>query len=541
MTISGVVWHDQDENRRRDSTEPGLGGWIVWPDLDGDGERDLGEAALSVKTDSAGRYSITLNVTGSVTLYETINTGWRQTYPGEPTLAQVVTVTGGGKITGVNFGNSDNDGFDHGDAPSPYPTLEANNGPTHAIVAGFGLGVEAADGSTVAVDGEPDGLPDANAVGDDNDNFDDENGVVFTTGLTPGKASTVTVTVSLGTNAPGLLQGWIDFNRDGDWADTGEQVFKNVTLAAGVHPLTVNVPSTAVPGTTFARFRYGHEKDLSFVGPSYYDGEVEDYRVDILSEKPDAVNDQYIVEENSQENIFNVLANDVPGANGITKLRIRDGLNTTGASGTAIIDRNGTASDFTDDFIRYTPRAGVIGPDAFTYTVEDTLNGMTDTATVSVTITQAQGDAPVAVDDIYTVPSTAPFAMNVLANDRWGPTGLKPTISSWDASNLVGTVALVQNIGGSGLQGFNYTSRRFHRHGAIHLYDRQPERRHFDRKRDGAGGHGPHQRRSGAVSPGDPRSERKCHHSDRARAAVRGLGLRPGHAERAGLPVRAGR
>ena len=223
----------------------------------------MGNATLAnrtAKTDSAGKYSFTLNVTGSVTIREAVKPGWRQTFPGEPTLAQVLTITGGGTIKDVNFGNSDNDGFDHGDAPSPYPTLEANNGPTHAIVSGFGLGVEATDGSTVAVDGEPDGLPDANALGDDNDNFDDENGVVFTTGLSPGKASTVTVTVSLGTNGPGMLQGWIDFNRDGDWADTGEQVFKNQTLAAGVHSLTVNVPSTAIPGTTFARFRYGYEK-----------------------------------------------------------------------------------------------------------------------------------------------------------------------------------------------------------------------------------------------------------------------------------------
>ncbi len=384
VTITGVVWHDQDESRKRDAKEPGLSGWTIYADLDGDGERDLGEP--SVKTDSVGKYSLTLNVTGPLTIREAVKPGWLQTFPGEPALAQVLTITGGGTIKDVDFGNSDNDGFDHGDAPSPYPTLEANNGPTHAISPGFGLGVEAADGSTVLVDGEPDGLPDANALGDDNDNFDDENGIVFATGLTPGKTATVTATVSVGSNAPGMLQGWIDFNRDGDWADAGEQVFKNLTLAAGVHALTVNVPNTAITGTTFARFRYGYEKDLSYVGPSYA-GEVEDYRVDVLSERPNAVDDRFTVEQDSRDNPFNVLANDVPGANGITKLRIRD-LNMTGASGTATVERNGTPNDYTDDFVRYTPRAGVFGPDAFSYTVEDTVNGTTDTATVSVTITQ---------------------------------------------------------------------------------------------------------------------------------------------------------
>lgn len=463
VTIRGVVWDDQNENRRRDATEPGLGGWVVWPDLDNDGERDLGEAALSVKTDSAGRYSITLDVTGSVTLYESMNTGWKQTFPGGTTQAQVVTVTGGGTINDINFGNSDNDGFDYGDAPAPYPTLQANNGPRHAIVAGFGLGA-AANGAAVVVDGEPDGLPDTpdglpdpNALGDDNDNFDDENGVVFTTGLMPGKPATLTVTVSLGNNAPGLLQGWIDWNRDGDWADAGEQVFKNRTLAAGTHTLTINVPSTALPGTTYARFRYGHEKDLSYVGPSYFDGEVEDYRVGILSDKPDAVDDAFTVERDSRENIFNVLANDVPGANGIEMLRIRD-LNVEGTSGTATIDRNGTPDNYTDDFIRYTPRAGFSGSDPFSYTVVDVGNGMTDTARVVVTVTLPQGDAPVAVDDTYIVLTTAPYPMHVLANDLRGPTGLPPVISDFDADGLVGTVTLVPNLEGSGLQGFTYTA-----------------------------------------------------------------------------------
>lgn len=473
VTVSGVVWHDQDEDRKRDSTEPGLGGWTIYADIDADGERDLGEP--TAKTDSTGKYSLSItdSVTGTLTIREAVKPGWTQTYPGGTTQAHVLTVTGDGTMKDVNFGNSDNDGFDHGDAPSTspwfYPTLEAANGPTHAIAPGFGLGVAATDGSTVIVDGEPDGLPDSNAVGDDNDNYDDENGVVVP-GLMPGTTANLTVTVSLGTNAAGMLQGWIDFNRDGDWADAGEQVFKNLTLGAGVHTLTVNVPSTAIPGTTFARFRYGYEKDLSYVGASYA-GEVEDYRVDILSDKPNAVDDKFFVEQNSRDNLFYVLANDVPGANGITKLRIRE-LNTTGASGTATIDRNGTDTDYTDDFVRYTPRTGAVGPDAFFYTVEDVINGATDTATVSVTITQAQGDSPVAVDDSYLVPPppvdtalldvpTDPYLFNVLKNDQWGPTGVRPTISSWSTSGMVGTVTLEQNIGGTGAPGFRYNPNGF--------------------------------------------------------------------------------
>jgi hypothetical protein len=469
VTISGVVWHDQDENRRRDLIEPGLRDWTVYVDLDGDGERDLGEPA--VKTDSAGRYSITVDIptNGTLIVRQAVKPGWQQTFPVQPSLAHVLTLTGGGTIADVNFGNSDNAGFDWGDAPAPYPTLKSANGPRHAILPGFGLGVNLNDGLTALVDGEPDGIPHPNALGDDLDNFDDENGVVFTTGMTPGRTAIITVTVSTGSNAPGMLQGWIDFNRNGSWADSGEQVFKNLTLGAGVHTLEVNVPSTAIPGTTFARFRYGYEKDLSYVGSSFA-GEVEDYRADILTDRPVAVDDRFEVEQDSRDNVFRVLANDIPSSSGIANVRIRDPLNTAGASGTAVIDRNGTPNDFTDDFIRYTPARGAFAPDAFSYTIEDIVTGSTSTATVYVTIIQAGGLVPIAVDDSYLVPPptvpvalldvpTDPFLFNVLKNDRVGPTGaISIPTNGLDSSSTIGSVALeLRTVNNQPVQMVRYT------------------------------------------------------------------------------------
>jgi hypothetical protein len=462
VTVTGVVWHDLDENRKRDLTEAGLSGWTIYADLDGDGERDLGEP--SVNTDSQGKYSIkNINVTGTTLIIrEAVKPGWRQTFPGEPALAQVLTVTGGGTIADVNFGNSDNDGFDHGDAPAPFPTLESANGPTHAILPGYGLGLQSLDGLTVIVDGEPDGLPDASALGDDNENFDDENGVVFATGLAPGTTATVTVTVSLGTNTPGRLQGWIDFNRDGDWADAGEQVFTNMTLAAGTHALTVNVPSTAVPGTTFARFRYGPESNLSYAGPSSA-GEVEDHRVNICNSDPNAVDDFATVERNSSGTALHVLDNDVASCGGVRISRVT----IAPENGTAVIDNNGTPTDYTDDFIRYTPATGILGAVQFTYTIQDIVSGATDTATVFVNIIIEP--APLtAVDDSYLVPPPTvplalqdvpgdPYLLNVLKNDF--PTGaVTIPANGLDATGAVGTVALeFVTLNGQSVQMVRYT------------------------------------------------------------------------------------
>jgi len=167
--------------------------------------------------------------------------------------------------------------MDLGDAPdgniSPiYPTLLVNNGACHNIVSGFHLGS--------LIDSEPDGQPNASATGDDLlDGNDDEDGVVFTSALTPGQQATITVTAS----QIGKLDAWLDFNSDGDWADAGEQIFASQSLSAGANALSFPVLGDAALGQTFARFRYGTTGGLSYDGYAP-DGEVEDYQVFVIEE-----------------------------------------------------------------------------------------------------------------------------------------------------------------------------------------------------------------------------------------------------------------
>lgn len=165
--------------------------------------------------------------------------------------------------------------LDFGDAPKPYPTLLADNGARHAFTNTFALGLK--------IDGESDGAPDAAAKGDDASNLEDEDGVTFTSGIAPSTTASVQVYLT-GANlagAPsGILNAWMDFNRDGDWADPGEQIFTNRSLVAGVNNLTFPVPAAASQGLTYARFRLNHQGGLSYTGAAS-DGEVEDYAVNI--------------------------------------------------------------------------------------------------------------------------------------------------------------------------------------------------------------------------------------------------------------------
>ena len=49
-----------------------------------------------------------------------------------------------------------------------------------------------------------------------------------------------------------LLNAWIDFNRDGDWLDAGEQVFVDQSVVNGPNALSLFVPSSASLGATLS-------------------------------------------------------------------------------------------------------------------------------------------------------------------------------------------------------------------------------------------------------------------------------------------------
>ncbi|HEY7216225.1 MAG TPA: IPTL-CTERM sorting domain-containing protein, partial [Thermoanaerobaculia bacterium] len=176
--------------------------------------------------------------------------------------------------------------LDFGDAADPpYATRFASNGARHLLGSNVYLGS--------CVDAELDGQPSAAADGDDANAGlsafgtcavpgDDEDGVTFTDPLEPGTNAGVDVVA----NAPCTLWAWIDFNRDGDWADAGEALFPSgAALAAGNNSLSFAVPGSAVLGLTAARFRCTTGGPVTFVGEAP-DGEVEDYAVAVTLPEP---------------------------------------------------------------------------------------------------------------------------------------------------------------------------------------------------------------------------------------------------------------
>ncbi len=160
-------------------------------------------------------------------------------------------------------------GYDFGDAPdSPYPTLLASDGARHLN-----------DGVTFLgnlIDDEDDGLQSPDALGDDNNNLDDEDGVVFIGPMVAGSAYIIKVNASV----DGILNTWLDYDINGNWGDAGEHIFNDEPLSAGWNSLTFNIPAGASVGKTFIRFRFDTQGGLSYSG-SADNGEVEDYMVNL--------------------------------------------------------------------------------------------------------------------------------------------------------------------------------------------------------------------------------------------------------------------
>ncbi|MFZ1343554.1 GEVED domain-containing protein [Thiothrix eikelboomii] len=173
-------------------------------------------------------------------------------------------------------------GVDRSDAPisgtSPNGSgTNAYGEASHTIDAGVRLGVE--------LDADSASLASVNAGADNTTGVNDEDGITLPTFI-QGETATITATVM---GAGGYLQGWVDWNGDGDFNDAGEQVATNLqdNLAgdtdntAGMIKFMVNVPVAAVTtAPTFARFRWSTTPGLDTTTVAS-NGEVEDYTLTV--------------------------------------------------------------------------------------------------------------------------------------------------------------------------------------------------------------------------------------------------------------------
>lgn len=343
-----------------------------------------------------------------------------------------------------------------GDAPDPfggsqgrYPTRFANDGARHVITDFARLGTD--------MFASTDGRPGATASTDLSDD-----GVVFGTnyqvaGLFNKNIQTpITVTLS----SPGFVDGWIDWNIDGDWSDPFEQVFSSE--AFGPDQLTrtflVSVPaSAAVPSSmtsTFARFRSSTRGQLTPIGIAV-DGEVEDYQVFIAPGSPPvAANDNYTIVEDGLLTTTDASGQTTPGFRADDGVAANDTKTSSSPMGVVLVQGPAHAKSFelrSDGTFTYDPADNFWGTDTFTYRVNDGLLNSNNIGTVSIAVSEVN-DAPVAVNDSFNSDENVPLTINasaLLANDSRGPNEANQsiTVTRVDAaSSRGGTVSLVAGV-----------------------------------------------------------------------------------------------
>lgn len=151
-----------------------------------------------------------------------------------------------------------------------YATLNSHSGPSHTVTP-----LTLRLGSTV--DTEADGQPNSGATGDGAD----EDAIASMPAFNRGKTYTIPVSVLNNTGSTARIFGFIDWNNDGDFADTNETLTA-VTVNSSLTQQSVNItgttPGTATLGTFGARFRLASAATLTSTGATG-DGEVEDYIV----------------------------------------------------------------------------------------------------------------------------------------------------------------------------------------------------------------------------------------------------------------------
>ncbi len=212
---------------------------------------------------------------------------------------------------------------------------------------------------------------------------DDEDGVGFVSEfnplgvLNPG----IYLPIEVDVTGAGVLEGWIDFNADGDWDDPGEQIlpmsFDPATQALRDDLLPVNQtgavsnifadtggtstrifnvvvpPTTPIPPsalTTYARFRVSKEGGLGPDGLAL-SGEVEDYAIRLLPGLPPEIQDPEVVYDHVDLKEDSIFVADGAGANA-------EGL----LGGINVSDPDGVEIYFEDRFVNEMLQVDPDGP-----------------------------------------------------------------------------------------------------------------------------------------------------------------------------------
>lgn len=189
----------------------------------------------------------------------------------------------------------------------------------------------------------------------------------ISTTLTQGQTYSITVTPTwTGTVYQEGYAVWIDYNKDGDFADAGEQVWSQSATTATPVSGSFTIPSGTVTGNTRMRVTMRYNAIPAPCGNFTY-GEVEDYTVNLQGSAPDTVKP-------------------VITLNGASPVNVEQGNSYSDAGATASDDVDG---NITSDIVvgGDTVNTNVVGTYVITYNVSDAAGNAADEVSRTVNVT----------------------------------------------------------------------------------------------------------------------------------------------------------
>ncbi len=211
--------------------------------------------------------------------------------------------------------------------------------------------------------------------------------------------------------------------------------------------------------------------DISFVGVDTFTYTVNDndglvsnsatvtVTVTEANADPIAVDDTAITLENTSVSIP-VTANDFDPDGAIDETSVA--IASPPANGLTVVSVDGNTGQA---IVTYTPNISFVGIDTFTYTVQDLQGAISNQATVTVTVNEAN-QPPIAVDDLATTNEDVPVVINVLTNDSDPDGSLDitsvaviggPSNGATSVNAVTGEVTYTPNLNFNGTDVFTYT------------------------------------------------------------------------------------
>ncbi len=276
-----------------------------------------------------------------------------------PNFSVGVFVDSGGSatVTGNTIANSPAEGVGVGNSPTDTATATVEQ---NSIFDNGFLGIDLANDGLTANDGPGDGDTGPNSL----QNFP------TLTSVTTGASTTLAGTLASTANATFTLDFYANQDLDGSGIAEGQRWLGSTSVTTNGSGVA-NFTATGLGASTAGEFFTATATDAA--------GETSEFS----ASPPVAVNDTATTQENTAVN-FNILAND-------TDVDSPDGdltVNTVSAQ------TGGSANVADDGDVAFTPTTGFSGTASFSYTAVDQTGAVSNSATVTITVTAAANTAP---------------------------------------------------------------------------------------------------------------------------------------------------